>query len=702
MAKYDIFISYAHLDKERVINIYDFLIGKSVECYIDCEKTHAGELYRDIHQEAISQSQKVVCFLSENSFDGNQLREEIDWELGKAKSLKKTIVPFAFDRAFDYYSIPYFQGVSILYQDEFQDVYQERLLEDIKINIQLLDYIRDDELAKFTEIQQKANEGNPDLQIKMGDYFRFGKPLEIDYNKAIQWYLKASQSGDEDSYMALGDCYLKSMLPILERFSHDGIDDVESLMSLSNAASKAKRAEDWFYRAAISSKHDINGLLGLYEKTRWLSYYCHECLPTDRVFDTFSNYGFEDPHTGFRLCRLLSTLACDMEHYREYDDTDPEICNVMVSVNLDAIHAAKRAIVLLERWAGMGIVDAILFLSSTFLNLKPEVSPHLSDDSERLYEKSISLLNKAYRLIGDDLFRYRLSDYGIRETDRALSDTLLNQDSPNPIGIQIGMELDMIQIDRWENRLDELEWSKAEKYYYLGLGALRVDLSFAAMWFIKAKGLLFNEARRLLGDYYAERLVVYDSGIMHNSGAIDNVTIHLEKGDSSGDSWLDSFAERDRDDIRSVSKTYTIPMYLKNVSKAVKYYYDYIQQGGDTACLGWCYYWGLGVRENREKAKGLGYSTTLAELDRPGLEPWLDAIAQHKRDEEESQAWGENLRDTNDDEYPDGNEYAFTDAVKYDTNGLLIKKVEEWRTQFPDIPCPYESVIRKFKEIIAE
>ena len=714
MAKYDVFISYAHLDIERVSDIYDFLIGKKVECYIDL-KTHHGEDHRNKHQEAISQSQKVVCFLSENSFCGNRLREEIDFELKTAKELDKTVIPFAFDRAFDYYNIPYFKGVSILYQDTYPNTYQDTLLEDIKVNIQLLDYIRDEGFAKFTELQQKANEGNPEMQIKMGDYFRFGKPPEIDYNKAIEWYLKAAQLGDEDSYMALGDCYLKSILPIIERYSLNGIVDPEFGSSLSYAASKAKRAEDWFYKAALSSKHDINGLLDLFEETRWLSYYCRECLPTDRVFDVFSNYGFEDPHTGYRLCRLLFSLSCEMECYHDYDDTEPEILyseggepeigNVTVSVNHDVIHAAEKAISLLEKWAEMGVIDAILFLSSTLLNLKPDVIPHLSYDSERLYDNAISLLNQAYCVIGDELFRYRLSDYGIREVNRALSDTLLDQDHPNPIGIQVGMELDIIPIERWENRLAGWELSQAEKYYYLGLGALRVDLSFAAMWFTQSKRLLFNEARRLLGDYYAERLDIYDSGVMHKTGAIVNVTAHLAKGDSSGDPWLDSFAERDRDGISSVSKDVFIPMYLRNISTARKFYLDYEQQGGDATCLGWCYYWGLGVQENREKAQELGYSDTLAERDRQGLEPWLDAIAQHKRDEEEAQAWVETLRDTNDDEYPDSNDCSSKDPATYDTNDLLNtmrEKAEEWREQFQDIPCPYDSVIRKFKEITTE
>lgn len=50
---------------------------------------------------------------------------------------------------------------------------------------------------------------SPDVFVKLGNAFRLGRYVNVDYSKAFSYYKKASELNDKDGYCWLGFCYEK-------------------------------------------------------------------------------------------------------------------------------------------------------------------------------------------------------------------------------------------------------------------------------------------------------------------------------------------------------------------------------------------------------------------------------------------------------------------------------------------------------------
>ena len=58
-----------------------------------------------------------------------------------------------------------------------------------------------------SDIERMAENGNPMVQVLLGDYYALGDSVEQNYEQAVYWYTKAAEQGNVDAQYALGECY---------------------------------------------------------------------------------------------------------------------------------------------------------------------------------------------------------------------------------------------------------------------------------------------------------------------------------------------------------------------------------------------------------------------------------------------------------------------------------------------------------------
>ena len=54
------------------------------------------------------------------------------------------------------------------------------------------------ENEKVDELSKKAEQGDVEAQVELGDMYYFGEYAEQDYKKAFEWYTKAAEQGYGD------------------------------------------------------------------------------------------------------------------------------------------------------------------------------------------------------------------------------------------------------------------------------------------------------------------------------------------------------------------------------------------------------------------------------------------------------------------------------------------------------------------------
>ena len=60
---------------------------------------------------------------------------------------------------------------------------------------------------KIEDIVELANHGNPEAEYELGYRFDNGLDVEQDYREALKWYLKASEKGNADAFLAAAELY---------------------------------------------------------------------------------------------------------------------------------------------------------------------------------------------------------------------------------------------------------------------------------------------------------------------------------------------------------------------------------------------------------------------------------------------------------------------------------------------------------------
>lgn len=715
MPRYDVFISYAHSDIDVVKQAYDYLKSKDVECFFDKKGIYGGENYPKKEKNAIADSQKFVLFLSKNCFEDEsnlKLRVEIQRELEMASpphpNPKKPIIPFVLDKTNynDYKDSPalkqFLGETSALFLDKTAKWGRYRkLLESISHEIKLINYIKEEFISNFSAIEKRANERDPSSQRIMGDYFRCGRKLEVDYDKAIEWYKRAAEQKDEESYLMLGACYLGSMVPLIKRVMDREVSQ-RSIIKIKEIKTKHNEAKEWYIKAATSQSRNYSGLLDLFEKNvlwRSIPYF----LPDEDTFKVFCDISTEDEEIRYRLCVLLYSIITESIFL---DDATPDDATKKV------VESRNRALDVLNSLAGKHSVSAILFLAAAYYHGKG--LGNLTKE-ERI-SRVIELLNDAFSYAGEELFKFDLSKYHLDDCGEfskdCLSYKLLFQESPNPIGLQIGIKNGLLAIDKVDPLVKRIKWSNDTRFLYLGLAALHVDLSFAAMWLTLASNRGNAVAKRVLADFYAENIILFNGGDKgresYHSGAIDNLKRQLQNGVKSGDRLLDDLVDKcrkDGTDIRKLSNSYFVDSFEKNMSKAADLYREIEAQKE----LGRLYYWGLGVPKDKDMAQRYCYGDTDAADESDDFNAWLRVIKKKRKEEQELNRFCKNM--------PTDLAYYEECPVGINNNAENIKNVKrihekrleelnakagKWRKLFPDLPCPYEVMMNECEEKIAE
>ena len=733
--RYVIFISYAHSDLDAAERIYRHLVKNRLLCFFDkrfslknrfhLNGVAGGDQFRKDEETAISQSQKVLLVFSKNCYDGcncYKLRPEISFELACAVKFGKTIIPFVIDGTMPN-SIECLRGTSAIFVENPARYPFKKLRMSILKGITPVRYVFDEGIANFSSTELSANEGKISAQIELGDYFQFGKQVEVDFGKAIEWYEKAAKY-DKSAYSKIGDCYLKGIAPFLNNYRGKGLDRT-FFQRVPEIISQAKLAEQSYLMAARSKGPAISALFDLFDSVIWLcedGWGFYEFLPdkdTIRFFKSLapSTQICDDPQQllsyHYRLCRLMYRLTrINGLQYNgdEAFETQDEIDSDKWAVAPEVMKASRIAFQILQKWSDAGEINARLFLASAYYWLQPESFDGVKNfNRQKNMEKAVKQLNLAYDENKDDIFRYNLREYDLYDVEdcpECLSTRLLHQNKPNPVGLQLSMLRSPEIMDEWEDWIKTYGWSQPEQLYLLGMGALRVNLSFAAKWLTLAKKCGEPRAERILADFYAENLSIYICGEEAITGAINNIFDQVELGASSCDPFLDAQAEEYKKkgySLRQVSKTTLVALFEKNMSKAFKMYLNL----NDKFKMGRCYYWGIGTSENKDLALSFGYGDASAEKEGVDFREWIKAIEEVKRERTDAEAWAEAQREIgwvndpeedvpystrNDEERAEEIEHMKRMREEYEI------KAQNWRKQFPDLPCPYDYIAKIYKD----
>jgi TPR repeat protein len=68
-----------------------------------------------------------------------------------------------------------------------------------------------DKKAAFELMQAAANQGHSHACYCLGNFYRSGTWVDVDYVKAVEWYTKAAEQGNSDGLERLGECYASGL-----------------------------------------------------------------------------------------------------------------------------------------------------------------------------------------------------------------------------------------------------------------------------------------------------------------------------------------------------------------------------------------------------------------------------------------------------------------------------------------------------------
>ncbi len=136
------------------------------------------------------------------------------------------------------------------------------LVIDLKQLNQIIAPTQENKVSYLDNLYQKTLDGDPNAMFRMGNNYKYGyNGLEVDLNKAIEWYQKAIEHGDSDAMNSLGLMYRHG----------EGVEqDYEKAISLFN---KAIELENFYaysnlgvmYKKGEGVKQDYETAFGLFK-----------------------------------------------------------------------------------------------------------------------------------------------------------------------------------------------------------------------------------------------------------------------------------------------------------------------------------------------------------------------------------------------------------------------------------------------------
>jgi hypothetical protein len=128
----------------------------------------------------------------------------------------------------------------------------------------------------FEFFQKSANKGHSDAQFNLGVCFQYGIGVTLDLEKAIEWFEKSSQQGHSDAQFNLGNCYrnglgvevnLKESFKWFEQSAKKGNSVAQ--LNLANfyrnrfgVEKDLEKAIEWYMESADNGDPDAQCILG--------------------------------------------------------------------------------------------------------------------------------------------------------------------------------------------------------------------------------------------------------------------------------------------------------------------------------------------------------------------------------------------------------------------------------------------------------
>ncbi len=94
------FISHSAKDKEFVLKLYNRLQNKGIRCWYAPKDLNYGDKIRDEIEGAITEYDKLLIILSQNSIDSYWVEDEVETAIEKEREIKKgKLIPISLDKA---------------------------------------------------------------------------------------------------------------------------------------------------------------------------------------------------------------------------------------------------------------------------------------------------------------------------------------------------------------------------------------------------------------------------------------------------------------------------------------------------------------------------------------------------------------------------------------------------------------------------
>ncbi len=130
---------------------------------------------------------------------------------------------------------------------------------------------------EFTQLQTKAENGDPNAQLLLGDMYRVGDNVKQDYEKTAHWYRKAAEQGIAEAQFKLGVSYTTGRgvpqdytksAEWYRKAAEQGIAEAQHLLGLSyyngqGVPQDYTKAAEWFRKAAEQGLAEAQYLLGV-------------------------------------------------------------------------------------------------------------------------------------------------------------------------------------------------------------------------------------------------------------------------------------------------------------------------------------------------------------------------------------------------------------------------------------------------------
>ena len=214
--KYDVFLSHSSADQESIVTpLYEYLTENRIKCFYSLKSIPTGQSYTELIPDAIENSSLFFLVFTEHANSSDQIKKEVEIANSEKKELfcmKCSNQPYNNTLRYVFASTQYFNATS----EYDKTSYFPQVLNDLK---KLLSIDENESLVAnhesnstnretYNELITKESKTHEDtIQYKIGEYLEKGIGIEKNSKRAVEWYQKAVEKGNEKAIIALAHCY---------------------------------------------------------------------------------------------------------------------------------------------------------------------------------------------------------------------------------------------------------------------------------------------------------------------------------------------------------------------------------------------------------------------------------------------------------------------------------------------------------------